>query len=262
MCFLSIVTVHFNEFEGLAQTMESFLELRDRFDHIGMEWVVVDGGSDFSGFPGLRGRIESVSAAFLSEKDRGLYDAMNKGLGLASGRYCIFMNAGDRFTQDFDLAELASLAQSTPALIMGAAYEAHPGQQPFLKLPRGVGTLWYGMPTHHQAMVMRTDLARMYGYDLKLKIAADYKLVCQVACTPNESVALVNTPLCYFELGGVSTTRFWLGLKEQQVVRREVLGISRLFNFLIYGLKSANRLARGMLPRVYRSLRYVKGASA
>lgn len=262
MLFLSIITVHFREVDGLAQTMESFLALRNRFKHVQMEWIVVDGGTDFSAFSDLKDSIKTASSVFISEKDHGLYDAMNKGLAVAGGVYSVFMNAGDLFTPEFDLNELVGMGASQPGLILGGAYEALPGDEPNLKLPRSVDSLWYGMPTHHQAMLMRTDLARQYGYDLKLKIAADFKLVCQIAKTSGVAIAVTNTPLCHFELGGVSTTRFWLGLDEQQMVRREVLGVSRVKNCLVYALKSFNRIARGVAPSLYKSLRYVKGSSS
>lgn len=257
--FLSVVTVHFREFKGLGETLESLRNIKAVQGFQMIEWIVIDGGSDFSAHEELRAEIEREASVFVSEPDAGLYDAMNKGLALCRGKYVIFMNAGDVFTSEFKLKELQDVCDElSPVMVWGASYEGLPGEVPMSKQPRGVASLWYGMPTHHQAILMRTNEAREFKYDLSLKIASDFKLVCELSKLPNSKIAIVKNNLCVFELGGVSTTKFWLGLREQQRVRKDVLGVSFFMNGLIFGLKSFNRLARGTFPRVYNIIRYVK----
>lgn len=258
--FLSVITVHFRELDSLRVTLESVKKLREGQQQDLFEWIVIDGGSDFSSDLELLDDVRTVADVFVTGPDKGLYDAMNIGLSHATGNYSIFMNAGDVFTDEFNLDQLEELCSSvSPIMVWGASYEREPGEKAKLKASRGIGALWYGMPTHHQAILMRTHEARLIKYDLEYKIAADFKLVCELSKVKSSVVSVIGAPLCIFELGGVSSTRFWLGLKEQQRIRKDVLEISFLSNGLIWLLKAVNRSLRLFMPGVYSALRYVGG---
>lgn len=258
MASLSIITVHYKDFASLELTLHSVAKIKKSGPSI--EWVVIDGGSNFVGAENLRGAVEQTADVFISERDFGIYDAMNKGLKSATGDFVIFMNAGDCFAEEFSIqALMPRVGMEDVSMIWGAAYEGtHLNRQ--LKVPRDVDALWYGMPTHHQAMLFRTSLAKKHLYDVSCTIAADYKLVCNVAREIGYRVVISPIPICVFDLTGVSSNRFWLGLQQQQTIRREVLKIGVFLNLMVYVLKAAARIARFALPSIYTLIRYKKCA--
>ncbi len=97
--FLSVVTVAFRNYEGVVKTWRSLRNLA-RDPGLSFEWIVVDGGSEDGTREFLQKRHGEFNLRFISEKDRGIYDAMNKGIALAQGRYTLFLNSGDAFHDD------------------------------------------------------------------------------------------------------------------------------------------------------------------
>ena len=97
MPLFSVISVTYNNLKGLQNTFKS-LRLQTFTDY---EWIVVDGGS----YDGTLDFLSDKPCKLISEKDDGIYDAMNKGIGKANGDYLIFMNAGDVFA-DADILEI------------------------------------------------------------------------------------------------------------------------------------------------------------
>lgn len=97
--FLSVVTVAFRNYEGVVKTWRSLRNLA-RDPGLSFEWIVVDGGSEDGTREFLQKRHGEFNLRFISEKDHGIYDAMNKGIALAQGRYTLFLNSGDAFHDD------------------------------------------------------------------------------------------------------------------------------------------------------------------
>ena len=93
---ISIITIHYNHGVGLRRTVESILAQTERK---AFEWIVIDGGSTDGSAEFLKG-ISADIDVLVSEKDGGIYDAMNKGLGKAQGQYVWFVNAGDALHDD------------------------------------------------------------------------------------------------------------------------------------------------------------------
>ena len=96
---LSIITVAFRNLAGIVKTHASLAHLAQA-DDISFEWIVVDGGSN----DGTREYLENLNGIynlrFVSEPDNGIYDAMNKGIEMAQGKFALFLNSGDIFHQD------------------------------------------------------------------------------------------------------------------------------------------------------------------
>src|SRR6478672_4454304 len=103
---VSIVTVVRNDAGHIARTLDSVLAQRDA----DLELVVVDGGSS-DGTQAIVQGYGSRIGAFLSEPDTGIYDAMNRGIGLARGEYVLMMNSGDVFASDDALSSLLRLTR-------------------------------------------------------------------------------------------------------------------------------------------------------
>jgi putative colanic acid biosynthesis glycosyltransferase len=254
---LSIVTVHFNDFHGLERTLNSIQTLKKKNPSINIEWIIIDGGSDFSEFNKLYTKLEIISNRFISEPDEGIYDAMNKGLKLATKDWVIFMNAGDTFCDnDFlvNMFDRLKLIDDTD-IVYASAYEGTSQTNWALKNPRSPSYLWWGMPTHHQAIVFRTKVAKEFYYDTGFSIAADYKLVSQVSLY-SKHVLVMDIPLCHFDLTGLSTNNSNKGLEEAHLIRQDVLLKSNIANNIIWFLQKLIKSIKNTFPKLYASIRY------
>lgn len=180
MCreLITVVTISFNAGSSIRKTMESVLAQTYR----PLEYIIVDGGSSDNTMeivkelePDFRNR--GVAFRSLSEKDKGIYDAMNKGIQLASGRWINFMNSGDVFCNkdvisglfSFDLCADVKLLYGDTLRVKSYAVVPSKGSIPEVTPLR--------MPACHQAMF--ADVAEMKKnlFDLSYHLAADYHFV-------------------------------------------------------------------------------------
>lgn len=170
---LSIVTVVRNDHRRLIATfrsLERFYE-DDRFQHI-----VIDGNSTDETQQSLRENSFHTNFKYLSEPDSGIYDAMNKGCSLATGRFLLFLNCGDRMLASPEQVDswLRSLAFENKADIVCFSSRVQHGTDTTTLIPQLARP--YRMPTSHQAMVIAMDFMRTHPYDTRYKIAADFNL--------------------------------------------------------------------------------------
>lgn len=93
---LSIITVAFRNLAGIVKTHASLAHLAQA-DDISFEWIVVDGGSNDGTCEYLENLKGIYNLRFVSEPDNGIYDAMNKGIAMAQGKFALFLNSGDIF---------------------------------------------------------------------------------------------------------------------------------------------------------------------
>lgn len=115
----SVITVTYNNLQGLLKTSESILE--QTFGEF--EWIIVDGGSA-DGTVQFLTSFDRLKINWVSEKDGGIYAATNKGIKLSRGEYCIFMNAGDRFLDASVLLNVSdAIGLDRPAIVYGDACE-------------------------------------------------------------------------------------------------------------------------------------------
>ncbi len=245
----TIITVTRDNFTGLRRTYDSLAEQSFQ----GFEWLVIDGGSS----DGTVDFLEEAQADYISEPDNGIYDAMNKGIGRAHGFFVLFLNAGDRLADANTLENLAAYIehlQSTPQFIYGDSLEERTGQPPAYKPARPYKKSAYGMFTHHQAMLYRSDLIKDLRYDQSYPVAADYKFTLQYL-SGAQVVVYYPEPLCLFESGGISQQRAAQGRAEQFRIRQELRTVSPLRNRLIALQQQTIWTIRKLCPTLYWSLK-------
>jgi putative colanic acid biosynthesis glycosyltransferase len=173
---LTIVTPTRDDRDRLLATAQSIAAQSGS----GYEWVVVDGGSsdDTLAIVARHGRH---LGAVVSEPDRGIYDAMNKGLRLARGRFVQFLNAGDRYCGPDALAQILARLRDLPEpvdlLLLGVA-ERHGRGAQLVRLPDDPArTLPHRLPVCHQGIVFRRLRHLQAPYDTSYQVAADYAAV-------------------------------------------------------------------------------------
>lgn len=189
MIRLSIVTITYNAREALPRTVESVMAQTYRhIEHIIVDGASADGTADVARDYARRNDASGCghSVIISSEPDRGLYDAMNKGLQRATGDYVLFLNAGD-FLPDAGVTETViragrleeTPAEEWPAVIYGDTdivdSDGHYLRPRRLRPPKRLTwrSFMHGMLVCHQAFYARTDIARATPYDLSYRYSAD-----------------------------------------------------------------------------------------
>lgn len=217
----SIVTVVFNDLAGLLQTHVSIQAQSFR----GFEWVVVDGGSKDGTAEFLAG-LAPDAATWISDRDRGVYDAMNKGIKLCSGRFIVFMNAGDVFAGAAVLSKVKDAlegAAEPPDIVFGGAQLILPNGRERYRPPRKMETyIWHGIPSNHQATYYRRDRLIETRYDLAYRICGDYYLVAQLYMQ-GLTAHYLNEPLVNFRVGDLSYRNPIRLISEPFTIQRQVL---------------------------------------
>lgn len=205
---LSVVTVTFNDLQGLKNTRASLLASRDAdYEHI-----IVDGGSSDGTIDYLRDLEAGVT--WISERDLGPYDGMNKGASLANGEWVMFLNSGDTLVSP---TALASLLKAPASLETGIIYgdclskgrlrRARPLDELHRCLEAGDVKAWLRGHPCHQSVIARSDLMRATPFDLRFKIAADYHWMERIRRRGFGSIK-VDTVICAYQPGGLSSRNF------------------------------------------------------
>lgn len=232
---LSVITVAFRNYEGVVKTWQSLRHLaRDK--NLAFEWIVVDGGSGDGTAEFLEKLNGEYNLRFVSEKDRGIYDAMNKGIAMAQGRFAIFLNSGDVFHEDV-VAFARQLAEKKDnAMYIGdAILDFGDGN----KLRRSAKHGWYiyhSLPASHQAIFFPVAGLKKHPYDLQYKVSSDYALAASMykAGYPFRRIkGLVSE----FSMGGVSTSNNLELCKDARNVQRKILRVPGFWAQLSYMLR-------------------------
>lgn len=223
---ISIITVAYEACETLERTIES-LAAQTWADK---EYIVVDGGSS-DGTTQLLRRHERLGTVdrWISEPDRSLYDAMNKGLHLASGDYVGFLNADDFFVADDALAAVAEAIERDGAdWVIGDTVMLDRRAERVVRFYSGSGfrawQLRFGhMPPHPSTYCRRADLVDLGGFDSRFPIAADFDLLLRLNRSRALRTGYVPRTLVAMRSGGLSSR----GLAGYVDMNRQVLEACR-----------------------------------
>ena len=198
---LSIITVNFDNAAGLAKTMQSVREQ----GYTDYEYIVIDGGST-DGSKVIIEQSASWLTHWVSEKDKGIYDAMNKGIALAKGDYIIFLNSGDYFLQEKVLFTFSQHASANYAdIFYGNILLGENNNLVHQKYPRELTLdFWQNDTINHQAAFIKTTLFNEMGlYDQVYTLAADYAFFLK-SFIRGKIFKQVDSELVYFSLDGAS----------------------------------------------------------
>ena len=215
---LTIITINYNNLEGLKETMGSVLSQTFK-DY---EWIVIDGGSTDGSKELLESNNDAISY-WVSEPDRGIYHAMNKGVDVAQGEYCQFLNSGDSLISPDILEKVFSYELSD--VNYGDVWLVKKGKVVEKRTypdPINLSNLFGLPPLSHQASFYRTSLVKQHLYREQYSIAADLSLELYVTGCHFKHLPL---PIVYFDLGGVGSDpeTYPERLRQLHAIRRELL---------------------------------------
>lgn len=210
----SIITITYNAEKVLSPTLLSVRAQSCRcFEHI-----IIDGASsDSTLLIARRDGIDGIK--IFSEPDRGLYDAMNKGIARATGKYLIYLNAGDAFASPDSMARLANAASSQPDIIYGQTQLVDASRSVVgprhLSAPTHLSadSFKHGMLVCHQAFVARRDLAP--SYNLAYRFSADYDWCIRCLQRAHTCTYIGDAPLISYLTDGLTDRNHSASLRER-----------------------------------------------
>ena len=213
---ISVITVCYNAVDVIEKTILSVTN--QTYNNI--EFIVVDGGST-DGTISIIKRYEKQIDKWISEPDEGIYDAMNKGIKMASGGWLNFMNAGDVFTRSDLLSDIFSLEIPDNIQFLYSDYwmSLKDGNYYLHRTDRGQGVV------HHQSSIYRRSLHNAYGFYLIQKPYSVYDLLFFLS-VPRELFMKIPFEIAKVDGSGISNQGFWA--KERAEAACVVFGIRTL----------------------------------
>lgn len=202
MTKLSVITICYNDKAGLQKTSDSVLQQ----SFTDFEYIVIDGGST-DGSAELVKQLAPRCSFSVSERDNGIYDAQNKGWKHAKGEYCLFLNSGDYLVNDIVLE--AFVKQDMQADIVYGDILVDNGKDALYRLGQPqhftFDDMIYSTLFHPAAFIKRELLEERGGYDLSLRIVADYDFFLEELLVKKCSTAYHPIPVTIFNTKGVGS---------------------------------------------------------
>lgn len=169
---ITIITVTYNAEKILEETILSVLG--QTYNNI--EYIIIDGGSTDNTIDIIKKYSDQITY-WVSEPDKGIYDAMNKGIRIATGEWINFMNAGDSFYSQRTIEECAHFINhnSDVDILYGNTIVTYKNEK-YLSIPKEISLLKKHTVFCHQSSFIKTSLLLQYKFNIKYKILADYNL--------------------------------------------------------------------------------------
>lgn len=199
----TIITVCYNSGFEIEKTIKSVKN--QTFD--GYEYLIIDGGSTDETLNIIKHHksVFGDKCIFISEKDDGIYNAMNKGIDLAQGEWIIFLNAGDQFYDENVLCGMNGYLDEEYGVICGGTVYS---KGVYSRSNKAIKTeLPYVMPTCHQSMAWRSDLLKQYKYDEKYRLCADRECLTRMHLDGIE-FSYIDLFVSIYDCNGVSSNEF------------------------------------------------------
>lgn len=218
---LTVITVVYNGEADIADSIKSIVHFKKKHS---LQYIIVDGGST-DGTLTIIDTYKREVDLLISESDKGIYDAMNKGAKAAVGKYTIYINSGDRL-EDFNLKDV--LFSDELDVVYGNVLL----QGNSVKKPERLDIISYAMPFSHQAVFVRTNLLKTYKFQNSLKIAGDFDFF-QRLYLSKKKFSYNDVNVSYFKGDGVSAVMTKQYIKEYVfIIRKNKVGIFWQFALL------------------------------
>jgi len=221
---LSIVTINKNNRVGLQKTIDSLQSLGER----NYQWVCIDSASK-DGSAELANMFKTQDDVVISEKDSGIYNAMNRGIASAKGEYILFLNSGDTLSPQIHSLDFMKLVAGHDLALFG--FEICNT----LRKPRSNGWRFWSMPTSHQAIMYSTMLLKQNLFDESYRFAADFEHYLRInrihlAIYSDHRALIVNEPY-----GSDAHLPVLLGEYRHALIKN---GYPKLWAHFVYWLKT------------------------
>ncbi len=254
---VSIITINYNNAEGLKRTLDSVAKQTYR----DIEHIIIDGGSTDSSVDAIK---EYVSANpnkdpffkhtinWISEKDNGIYNAMNKGIRKATGAYVQILNSGDIFAAPDVVERMVAECEKAeyPELLYGNMIKKDYATGKIVGKSREVEyslRQYFVSTMNHDCCYIHRDLFDKYGlYDESLKICSDWKWFLQAIGLGNVKPVYADIDVTIFDASGISETNLDLRKQERRLILEQLLPPAVLADYdkHAFEMEQMNRLKK------------------
>ena len=247
---ITVITVVRNGKKTLENTILSVIN--QTYNNI--EYIVIDGASTDNTLDIIR-KYEDKIDYWVSEPDKGTYDAMNKGIGLATGEWINFMNSGDVFFNNNILSNIKFCNISNEVGILYGSILYKSKYENKIMTPLDISKFEYHMPFCHQTVFLRTALIE--NFDLKYKIAADYNYFYKLYKN-NVHFYNLNMPIVIYDGHGISSNPLLL-YKEYLSINKGniIIKINYFKKIIIHYMEKI--IPTQIIKQLYKLKKYYKG---
>lgn len=213
---LSVITINFNDAAGLERTIGS-LGIQTYRD---FELIVIDGGSTDGSVDVIK-KNEGLIRYWVSEKDKGIYNAQNKGIAQTKGNYCLFLNSGDSLINEHVLQKVFANKPSADIVYGDMQIDWGNGKITHGKMPDTItkehmilDTLW-----HPVSFIKRTLFEKYGTYNEEYKMVADYDFFFKTIIANNVSTQHVNLEISLYNVNGFSSKPEFKAIEKEERAR-------------------------------------------
>lgn len=221
MTKLSIITINYNNASGLLKTIESVINQTNK----NFEYIIIDGASTDNSLEIIKNNSSFITK-FISENDDGVYNALNKGIKNATGKYLIFMNSGDVFFDETVTETFLNATISSKDIYYGDAfYYTTEGYNRLEKNPENLD-FWYlkTFGINHQATFFNKNLFNIIGfYNENYKICSDWEFLLKSIILHRATYQKIDKTICKYDFSGISANpkNHQLYLDEKEKIIQE-----------------------------------------
>ena len=216
---LSIITINRNNAAGLEKTMQSVVSQTNK----DLEYIVVDGASTDESVEVIRRFAEQRAVRWVSERDNGIYNAMNKGIRMAQGEYIMILNSGDHLAtpQVIEQMEQALIANNMPDILYGNMIKIWPDGKTLrdrqLQDDYSLFNFYQGTLNPDGTYIRRSLFEQFGPFDEGMKICSDWEWMLKTVGMNGVKPLHVNLDTLYFDMTGVSEG----GERSQKTIQNE-----------------------------------------
>ena len=225
---ITIITVAFNAIKSIENTIISVINQT----YPSIEYIIIDGGST-DGTVDVIKKYEDKIYYWISEPDKGIYDAMNKGISIASGEWINFMNAGDYFVNNDVLNILVRKKIFNNAnLVYGDVIGRYKQGDRLLKAG-DLKNITKTMQFSHQSMFIESSIMKKYKYSMNYKLAADYNFILSIWLN-NKQFNYIPIPIAIITADEGETNKNFIRSKKEVLKIHKEKGINHLLAYVLF----------------------------
>lgn len=233
---ITIITVSFNAVTSIEETILSVIN--QTYNNV--EYIIIDGGST-DGTINIIKKYDTKISYWISEPDKGIYDAMNKGIKKASGKFINFMNAGDTFYTNKTIESIFCNNLDGFDIIYGAV-NIHTNKYNKIVYPKHKISKNHPMPFNHQCVFVSSFLCKQYPFDISYKYAADYNFFHKI----QKKAKYINTNqiIANYSIDGISSTN-GIAVNNERIKSNPCL-----YNYYLHVLYYRNLIIKKILYKI------------
>ena len=213
MAKISIITINYNDKVGLKKTIESVINQTWQ----NFEFIIIDGCSSDGGIDVIEQYKENIDY-WVSEPDKGVYNAMNKGIKIAKGDFLIFMNSGDTFFNEKVLEQMEKELIDDYDIYYGDYYRVNNNSTKKRTFPEKLSFSFFysGTLSHQSSFIRRKLFFDFFLYNEEYKIASDWEFFIYAICYKNVPYKYLNLTISNFDFTGVSSIARYRNLSIEE----------------------------------------------